>query len=306
MTSREQPNPPAGSRSEVAALTSRRQAGLGERTPSRPRVPDAIYAKGREAEIRASSARSRPWLPPPPPRAAARKSNRLAPQPARLKPPAPPPHGLTPITRPLSGDRLKSSPTAAASRVSNHHWWPSGSRPRGRSLPLRAPQSRPRRHHRENRANILNEQVDPYPTSRPSAVRRCRRHRRSQHDDTCDEHADRRRLSSGSRTAIAPTASRAPGKPTPRAPTAALPPRNEPPAHRTPRTRTQPARPGGTNLAYPGKAQRSDGPDRWTSSRAGAARWRRLSPTPPADHWDTPTAWRRPHAHRACRLQRAD
>ena len=46
MTGREQPNPPAGLRSEVAALTSRCRAGLGERTPSRPHVPRRDLRKG--------------------------------------------------------------------------------------------------------------------------------------------------------------------------------------------------------------------------------------------------------------------
>jgi hypothetical protein len=45
MTRREQPNPPAGSRSDVAALHHRCQAGLGERTPSRPRVSPTRFTQ---------------------------------------------------------------------------------------------------------------------------------------------------------------------------------------------------------------------------------------------------------------------
>ena len=72
MTGREQPNPPAGSWSEAAALTTGARLVWGSAPRRVPAYPDAIYAKGREAEIRASSARSRPWLPPRPPRAVAR------------------------------------------------------------------------------------------------------------------------------------------------------------------------------------------------------------------------------------------
>ena len=73
MTGREQPNRPAGSWSEAAALTTGARLVWGSAPRRVPAYPDAIYAKGREAEIRASSARSRPWLPPRPPRAVARK-----------------------------------------------------------------------------------------------------------------------------------------------------------------------------------------------------------------------------------------
>ena len=72
MTGREQPNPPAGSWSEAAALTTGARLVWGSAPRRVPAYPDAIYAKGREAEIRASSARSRPWLPPRAPRAVAR------------------------------------------------------------------------------------------------------------------------------------------------------------------------------------------------------------------------------------------